>query len=64
MFKKKNGIGENVVFPEVFKLPKMPSARQLLKAIEEREKANEEREKTKTENVDETVLLHDEPDEK
>ncbi|GHU15276.1 hypothetical protein FACS1894163_01420 [Spirochaetia bacterium] len=43
MIKNKNGFGANVIFPEKFKLPKMPSASKLLKAIEEREKAEQEK---------------------
>ncbi|GHT83125.1 hypothetical protein FACS1894137_03460 [Spirochaetia bacterium] len=43
MIKNKNGFGENVIFPDRFKLPKMPSASKLLKAIEEREKAEWEK---------------------
>ncbi|GHV72383.1 hypothetical protein AGMMS49928_29150 [Spirochaetia bacterium] len=42
MIKNQNGFGENVIFPDRFKLPKMPSAHKLLKAIEEREKAEGE----------------------
>jgi hypothetical protein len=45
MFKKKYGFGESEYehYPDGFKLPKMPSARELLKEIKEREKAEREK---------------------
>jgi hypothetical protein len=59
MFKKRYGFGESEYehFPDGFKLPKMPSARKLLKEIEEREKA-------KSENTDEPTEKKEEPEKK
>ncbi|GHT63754.1 hypothetical protein FACS1894110_02130 [Spirochaetia bacterium] len=59
MFKKRYGFGESEYehFPDGFKLPKMPSAGQLLTAIKEDEQA--EREK-----AEETSTQQDEPDKK
>ncbi|GHV42287.1 hypothetical protein AGMMS49546_20390 [Spirochaetia bacterium] len=59
MFKKRYGFGESEYehYPDGFKLPKLPSATQLLKAIEEDEKAE-------CENIEKTTVQQDEPDEK